>query len=86
MDRIKPFSIILPCFCEVRNDKKAGLTWAWQALEGGGLDSTTFWSGFFNDTVLSDVFKALQIIPMTSASTERNWSICGAIHTKVRNR
>jgi hypothetical protein len=60
--------------------------WAWEALETGKLDSATFWSGFFSDSILATVFKALQIIPVTSAATERNWSLRGAIHTKVRNR
>jgi hypothetical protein len=55
------------------------------ALKSGELDAMSFWAGFFGDTVLSTVFKSLQVIPITSASSERNWSIRGAIHTKVRN-
>ena len=61
-------------------------TWAWQAFEKGDLDAAGFWTGYFEETALSKVFKALQAIPVTSAATERNWSIRGAIHTKVRNR
>jgi hypothetical protein len=60
--------------------------WAWEALETGNLDSATFWSGFFHDSILATVFKALHMVPVTSAATERNWSIRGAIHTEVRNR
>jgi hypothetical protein len=60
--------------------------WGWQALETGELDALTFWTGCFSNTILATVFKMLQIIPITSAATERNWSIRGAIHTKVRNR
>jgi hypothetical protein len=60
--------------------------WVWQALDTGNLDSLTFWTGGFSETILSTVVKALQIIPITSADSERNWSIRGAIHSKVRNR
>jgi len=63
-----------------------GRQWAWDALGTGDLDSATFWAGFFSDSILATIFKALQIVPMTSAAPERNWSIRGAIHTKVRNR
>ncbi|KAE9546800.1 hypothetical protein FO519_009988 [Halicephalobus sp. NKZ332] len=60
--------------------------WAWKAVENGRLEAVSFWPGFFSDTVLSTVFKSLQMIPVTSAASERNWSIRGAIHTDVRNR
>ena len=59
--------------------------WAWEALESGTLEGKAFWSGFFSENILATVFKSLQIVPMTSAQTERNWSIHGAIHTKSRN-
>ena len=55
----------------------------WTALQSGDLDAFTFWTGCFSNTILATVFK---MIPVTSAATERNWSIRGAIHTKVHNR
>jgi hypothetical protein len=61
-------------------------SWAWDALNNGTLTSADFWLAYFDDTILSKVYKALQVIPITSAATERNWSIHGAIRTKVRNR
>jgi hypothetical protein len=55
-------------------------------LQSGDLDAFTFWTGCFSNTILATVFKMLQMISVTSAATEPNWSIRGAIHTKVRNR
>jgi hypothetical protein len=60
--------------------------WAWSALESGALDSAGFWNGYFSTTTLCTIYNALKSIPVTSAATERNWSIRNAIHTKVRNR
>jgi hypothetical protein len=60
--------------------------WAWSALETGAMDSAGFWNGYFSTTTICTIFNALKSIPVTSAATERNWSIRNAIHTKVRNR
>lgn len=54
------------------------------------VDSTQnvykFWVGFFGDTKLSKVIRALNSMVLSAGSAERNWSVRGGIHTKQRNR
>uniref|UniRef100_A0A915CPB3 DUF659 domain-containing protein n=1 Tax=Ditylenchus dipsaci TaxID=166011 RepID=A0A915CPB3_9BILA len=50
---------------------------------GRTVDGLTFWTGFYSDSVLSVIYKALRIVQITAAPTERNWSLRGAIHTKM---
>lgn len=59
-------------------------SWVWEVMGTGNLDSLIFWRGYFHDTILCTVFKALYMSPVTSAAPERNWAIRGAIHTKNR--
>lgn len=60
--------------------------YAWEVLANTNIDRKSWWNGLFPDTVLSQVVVALECLSITSASNERNWSVRGNIHTKIRNR
>jgi hypothetical protein len=59
---------------------------AWELLQQIEMDGITFWKGFFADTYLAKVYSALRVLKVTSAANERDWSIRGFIHSKIRNR
>jgi uncharacterized protein YuzE len=58
--------------------------YAWEQVKQ--MKSLAWWEAWFSDSELCEVVKVLHKIPLSSAATERNWSLRGAIHTKIRNR
>jgi hypothetical protein len=58
--------------------------YAWEQVDK--MNAMAWWEAWFSDFLLSKVVKTLDKVPLTSTATERNWSLRGAIHTKVRNR
>uniref|UniRef100_A0A914D745 DUF659 domain-containing protein n=1 Tax=Acrobeloides nanus TaxID=290746 RepID=A0A914D745_9BILA len=60
--------------------------YAWELLDKTTIDAKSWWAGYFSDTVLWKLLDVLRVVPLTSASNERNWSMRGRIHTAIRNR
>jgi hypothetical protein len=60
-------------------------SYTWEVLANTDMKATSWWLGFFQQTILSKIAVALQCMPITSAANERNWSERGNIHTPVRN-
>ena len=58
--------------------------YAWDAVKR--MNAAEWWQAWFSDTLLAKVAQIISNVPMTSAATERNWSLRGAIHTKIGNR
>lgn len=58
--------------------------YAWEATHT--MDGLTWWKAFFSDTLMAQVVQMLHNVPISAAPTERNWSLRGGIHTKLRNR
>ncbi|XP_041364336.1 uncharacterized protein LOC121379753 [Gigantopelta aegis] len=50
------------------------------------ISAATWWKGLCGTEILSPIASIILQIPPTSASCERNLSLFGSIHTKVRNR
>lgn len=64
--------------------KEENRNYAWTAEAVANMEA--FWCGYYQDTKLSKVVKALKSMVLSSASAERNFSIRGTVHTKSRNR
>uniref|UniRef100_A0A7E4VIJ1 DUF659 domain-containing protein n=1 Tax=Panagrellus redivivus TaxID=6233 RepID=A0A7E4VIJ1_PANRE len=58
----------------------------WIALKEGSLSSKSWWQIYFPNTKLGKLSTFLNSIPISSAASERTWSIRGAIQSKARNR
>lgn len=50
------------------------------------VSKATWWKGLCSSEPVSSIASILSQIPPTSASSERNWSMYGNTHTKLRNR
>jgi hypothetical protein len=50
------------------------------------VSPSTWWKGLCGTEAVSPIATILLQIPPSSASSERNWSLFGNIHTKTRNR
>ena len=60
---------------------------AWLHLKNNeNVETNKWWNLHFPDKCLSIFSPMLNVIPLTSASNERTWSIRTAVHTKTRNR
>ena len=57
---------------------------AWKIV--GKVSLGTWWKSSYPDSILSKIVIMLLCHPITSAVTERNWSLRSRIHTPVRNR
>ncbi|XP_072564792.1 uncharacterized protein [Paramormyrops kingsleyae] len=56
----------------------------WQSCQH--ISAATWWKGLCESEALGPVASILLQIPPSSAASERNWSLFGNTHTKVRNR
>lgn len=56
----------------------------WQSCQH--IYAATWWKGLCESEALAPVASILLQIPPSSATSERNWSLFGNTHTKVRNR
>ncbi|XP_033988379.1 uncharacterized protein LOC117484064 [Trematomus bernacchii] len=56
----------------------------WQACQH--ISAATWWKGLCGSEALAPVASIILQIPPSSAASERNWSLFGNTHTKVRNR
>ncbi|CAI5689300.1 unnamed protein product [Oreochromis niloticus] len=56
----------------------------WQSCQH--ISAATWWKGLCESEALAPVASILLQIPPSSAASERNWSLFGNTHTKVRNR
>ena len=50
------------------------------------ITAATWWQGLCASEAISPIASVILQIPPTSAAPERNWSLFGNTHTKVRNR
>jgi hypothetical protein len=57
--------------------------YAWETVDK--MNTLAWWEAWFSDFMLSKVVKALDKVPLTSAATERNWSLRGAVHKFTQN-
>ncbi len=66
---------------------KQGL-WEWDGIWQScqHISASTWWKGLCGSEALAPVASIILQIPPTSATSERNWSLFGNIHTKVGNR
>ena len=56
----------------------------WQSCQY--ISASTWWKGLCGSEALAPVASIILQIPPTSAASERNWSLFGNTHTKVRKR
>ena len=56
----------------------------WQSCQH--ISAATWWKGLCESEALAPVASIILQIPPSSAASERNWSLFGNTHTKVRNR
>lgn len=56
----------------------------WQSCQH--ISASTWWKGLCGSEALAPVASIILQIPPSSAASERNWSLFGNTHTKVRNR
>jgi len=56
----------------------------WSSAEH--ISSATWWKGLCSSEAISPIASVVLQIPPTSAASERNWSMFGMTHTKLRNR